>query len=127
MRVAPRTPDGPVEGDGRIARKLALTLGDEDADRPSRAEDEGCEFGRRQCRGAPLERGMRPEKVVEARHILLHALVDGGAHSAASVANSNPSSSHPVIPPAMIFTGRPSSERRRAPAPPRCNGGQRSR
>ncbi len=115
MRVAPRMPDGSVEGDGRVAHEIALTLGDEEADRLTRAKDEGFELTLRQCRDAPFERGMRPDQVVEARHILLRGLVDGAAHSAASVANSNPSSSHPVIPPAIIFTGRPSSARRSAP------------
>lgn len=115
MRVAPRSPNGPVEGDGRVARKIALMLGDEEADRLTRAKDEGFELTLRQCRRAAFERGMCPDQVVESWYVFLRGLADGAAHSAASVVSSNPSSSHPVIPPAMIFTGRPSSARRKAP------------
>ncbi len=48
------------------------------------------------------------------------------AQSSLLVASSKRSSSQPVIPPAMIFTGRPSSARRSAPraAPLQCGPAQ---
>jgi hypothetical protein len=56
----------------------------------------------------------RPDQDLRSR-CTRGGLVDRQGHSTTPLAKSKPSSSQPAIPPAMIFTGRPRSARRRAP------------
>ena len=127
MAVAPRSPERPVESHRGIAQENTLSFRYQQSDWRGIASDDRLQVGNRQgCgRSSQRQRASGPAREV-GPHRRTRRPDDKGQAGASLPASSKPSSNQPVIPPVMIFTGRPSCARRSAPraAPLQCGPAQ---